>query len=56
VTGEYRLGDVRHVVASPERAAELLGFRARVPLAEGLAGLAEWSKRGGSRLAAVQQP
>jgi dTDP-L-rhamnose 4-epimerase len=40
VTGGYRLGDVRHVVASPDRAAELIGFRARVPLKEGLADLA----------------
>ena len=30
VTGGYRLGDVRHVVASPERAAVDLGFRAQV--------------------------
>jgi dTDP-L-rhamnose 4-epimerase len=29
VTGEYRLGDVRHVTASPDRAAAELGFRAR---------------------------
>lgn len=36
VTGEYRLGDVRHVVASPARAAEVLGFRARVPFAAGM--------------------
>ncbi|GLW11637.1 NAD-dependent dehydratase [Microtetraspora sp. NBRC 13810] len=36
VTGEYRLGDVRHIVASPERAAAELGFRARVSFAEGM--------------------
>ena len=29
VTGEWRAGDVRHVFASPERAAGRLGFRAR---------------------------
>jgi dTDP-L-rhamnose 4-epimerase len=37
VTGGYRLGDVRHVVASPERAARALGFRAQVEPAVGLA-------------------
>ena len=37
VTGEYRLGDVRHVVASPELAARDLGFRARTGFATGLA-------------------
>jgi len=36
VTGEYRLGDVRHVVASPARAEQVLGFRASVPFAEGV--------------------
>jgi dTDP-L-rhamnose 4-epimerase len=36
VTGEYRLGDVRHVVASPERAAAELGFRAAVGLTTGV--------------------
>jgi dTDP-L-rhamnose 4-epimerase len=29
VTGEWRPGDVRHIVASPQRATERLGFRAR---------------------------
>ncbi|HEX6420891.1 MAG TPA: NAD-dependent epimerase/dehydratase family protein [Acidimicrobiales bacterium] len=33
VVGGGRLGDVRHVVASPERAAQLLGFRAIEPFA-----------------------
>jgi dTDP-L-rhamnose 4-epimerase len=37
ITGEYRLGDVRHVVASPEAAARDLGFRARVGFAAGVA-------------------
>jgi dTDP-L-rhamnose 4-epimerase len=36
VTGGYRLGDVRHVVASPERAAVELGFTAAVDPGEGL--------------------
>jgi dTDP-L-rhamnose 4-epimerase len=37
VTGRYRLGDVRHVVASPERASRELGFRAEVVPSVGLA-------------------
>ena len=36
VTGEFRLGDVRHVVASPERARAGLGFRAKIGPEEGL--------------------
>lgn len=36
ITGEYRLGDVRHVVASPARAAAELGFTAAVPFAAGM--------------------
>jgi dTDP-L-rhamnose 4-epimerase len=36
VTGQYRLGDVRHVVASPARAAQELGFRASVSFADGI--------------------
>nr|WP_228046189.1 NAD-dependent epimerase/dehydratase family protein [Saccharopolyspora sp. HNM0983] len=37
VTGDYRLGDVRHIVADPARAAEELGFRARRDFAAGMA-------------------
>ena len=40
VTGEYRLGDVRHVFASAERARAELGFTARVDFEEGIAELA----------------
>ncbi|OBK73749.1 NAD(P)-dependent oxidoreductase [Mycobacterium sp. 1274761.0] len=36
VTGQYRSGDVRHIVASPARAAELLGFHAVVDPRDGL--------------------
>jgi dTDP-L-rhamnose 4-epimerase len=36
VTGAYRLGDVRHVFASTDRAAEALGFWAEVPFEEGM--------------------
>jgi dTDP-L-rhamnose 4-epimerase len=40
VTGEYRLGDVRHVVAAPDLAAEALGFRAETTFTEGMAAFA----------------
>jgi dTDP-L-rhamnose 4-epimerase len=36
VTGDYRLGDVRHIVASPEAAARDLGFTARTSFTEGM--------------------
>ena len=37
VTGEFRIGDVRHVVASPQRARDELGFTAQVRPEDGLA-------------------
>jgi dTDP-L-rhamnose 4-epimerase len=40
VTGAHRPGDVRHVVASPDRAADELGFRAEVRPEDGLAAFA----------------
>ncbi|TXL57673.1 NAD-dependent epimerase/dehydratase family protein [Aeromicrobium terrae] len=40
VTGDYRAFDVRHVLASPDAAAERLGFRASVHPEDGLARLA----------------
>jgi dTDP-L-rhamnose 4-epimerase len=36
VTGDYRLGDVRHIVASPERVASELGFRAAISFKDGM--------------------
>ncbi|MBM7785785.1 NAD-dependent epimerase/dehydratase family protein [Tenggerimyces flavus] len=39
VTGEYRLGDVRHITASSERIARDLGWSAEVPFADGIAEL-----------------
>ncbi len=41
VTGEYRLGDVRHIVASPATAARDLGFRAQTRFAAGIAEFAQ---------------
>lgn len=40
-TGSYRLGDVRHVVASPELAADELGFRAAVMPDQGIPAFAD---------------
>jgi dTDP-L-rhamnose 4-epimerase len=37
VTGDFRLGDVRHVFASAHKAAEQLGFRAEEDFAAGIA-------------------
>jgi dTDP-L-rhamnose 4-epimerase len=37
VTGDYRSGDVRHIVASPELAATDLGFRAEITPDQGIA-------------------
>ena len=36
VVGGYRLGDIRHVFASPQRAIDLLGFRAAVAFDDGM--------------------
>ena len=45
VVGGYRLGDVRHVTASAERAEVSLGFKAKVGLAEGMAAFAHAVQR-----------
>ncbi|MDP9817372.1 dTDP-L-rhamnose 4-epimerase [Spirilliplanes yamanashiensis] len=45
VTGEFRLGDVRHVLASPARAEAELGFRAAVGLDGGMAEFARAALR-----------
>ena len=39
VTGEYRLGDVRHITASSQKIHDELGWRATVSLTEGVSGL-----------------
>ena len=46
VTGEYRIGDVRHIVASPERARRDLGFTALTGPEEGLREFATAPLRG----------
>jgi dTDP-L-rhamnose 4-epimerase len=40
VTGQYRIGDVRHVIASSRRAESLLAYRPAVPFTAGMAAFA----------------
>ncbi|MBA3747494.1 MAG: NAD-dependent dehydratase, partial [Solirubrobacterales bacterium] len=40
-TGEYRLGDVRHVFAAAQLASRRLGFEAREPFEAGIAEFAQ---------------
>jgi dTDP-L-rhamnose 4-epimerase len=42
VTGEYRMGDIRHCFADITRARSLLGYRPRITLDEGIVELADW--------------
>jgi dTDP-L-rhamnose 4-epimerase len=46
ITGGYRLGDVRHVTASSERAERELGWKARISLADGVKTFAGAPMRG----------
>lgn len=46
VTGQYRSGDVRHIVADPARAERVLGFRAVIDPADGLTEFATAPLRG----------
>jgi dTDP-L-rhamnose 4-epimerase len=46
VTGEYRLGDVRHVVASPGAARDRLGFVAAIGFETGIQEFARAPLRG----------
>ncbi|HUZ14411.1 MAG TPA: NAD-dependent epimerase/dehydratase family protein [Caulobacteraceae bacterium] len=49
ITGQMRAGDVRHCLPDLTRAEQRLGYRARVPFAEGLADLAAWVARQDAR-------
>jgi len=46
VTGQFRAGDVRHIVASPDRARRELGFSAQIDFASGIAEFARAGLRG----------
>jgi dTDP-L-rhamnose 4-epimerase len=52
ITGEYRLGDVRHITASSARAAEELGWSAAEPFAAGMAEFAAAPLRESAQTAA----
>ena len=39
ITGKFRAGDIRHCWADPSRAEKLLGFRAEIPLEDGVSEL-----------------
>jgi dTDP-L-rhamnose 4-epimerase len=53
VTGRYRIGDVRHVVASPELAERELGFLAKTRFSAGIAEFAGAPLRAPARAAAL---
>jgi dTDP-L-rhamnose 4-epimerase len=42
ITGEYRVGDIRHCFADITRTARVLGYRPKVMLEDGLDELTEW--------------
>lgn len=42
ITGNYRVGDIRHCFADISRARELLGYEPKVTLEEGIAELTTW--------------
>lgn len=45
VTGQYRVGDIRHNWADLTRARSLIGFEPKVNLRDGLQRFADWAKR-----------
>ena len=47
VTGQYRVGDIRHCFADITLAREMLGYRPRVSLEEGLVDLASLARKAG---------
>jgi dTDP-L-rhamnose 4-epimerase len=45
ITGEFRVGDIRHACADIKAASEQLGWKPRVSLRDGLSALADWAKQ-----------
>jgi dTDP-L-rhamnose 4-epimerase len=56
VTGQFRVGDVRHVVASPELARAELGFAASTPFRQGMAEFAAAPLRSPARRPQLTRP
>jgi dTDP-L-rhamnose 4-epimerase len=56
VTGQFRLGDVRHVFASTERARRALGFRASIAFDEGIRSFARSKLREPAPLPSAAAP
>jgi dTDP-L-rhamnose 4-epimerase len=50
VTGEYRLGDVRHITADSSRLRRDLGWRPKVGFAEGMTEFARAEQRAAAAL------
>lgn len=42
ITGQFRLGDVRHCICSIEKAKNILGFNPKISLEEGIVRFLEW--------------
>ncbi len=55
ITGQFRVGDIRHALACTRLARERLGFTARVPFEEGAARLARWAAGEGPRDAGYEE-
>ncbi|HYO96093.1 MAG TPA: NAD-dependent epimerase/dehydratase family protein [Polyangiaceae bacterium] len=57
VTGQHRVGDIRHCFADITKARELLGYSPRVSLTEGMAELGQWlrSERAEDRFDAARR-
>jgi dTDP-L-rhamnose 4-epimerase len=45
VTGQYRVGDIRHCFADLKEAKRLIGFEPRVSLAQGLRRFCAWASQ-----------
>ncbi len=44
ITGNFRVGDIRHCYSDPRRAKEIIGFEAKIKFEEGLPEFLDWAK------------